>query len=243
MRRMILPGLCVLLAVSVAVSTARNACAQQRGSVGHPVAHGGAAFHGAQGAHEFHPQRHDHDGFGHAPGDHHARSGHTERRHRRRGFAGNRVRVISPYGYSYGYLPDDTGLLYDTGPAYVSPDATAYSGPEPTQVVEVEPSPATGPQPAPPAAEAQQHAVIKEYKWPAAELAPSQASAPRQIFAIVLKDGATLSAVSVYASNDALHFVDPDARHLRVAMTDVDRTATLNLNRSRNLNLYLPAAE
>lgn len=244
MRRMILPGLCVLLAASVAVSMARDACAQQRSEAGHGAArgggfaHGGAAFHGsrggARGGHAFHQARRDHDGFGRDRDDHHAGE------HGRRRYGHNRARVIAPYGYGYGYLPDDMGLLYDTGPAYVN---SPSSGMEPTQVVEVEPSPVAEQKPAQAAAAPPQHAVIKEYKWPAKELAPSHSTAQRQVFAIVLKDGATLSAVSVYASNDALHFVDPDSRHMRVAMSEVDRTATLNLNRARNLNLYLPAAE
>jgi hypothetical protein len=49
--------------------------------------------------------------------------------------------------------------------------------------------------------------------------------------------------VSIFASDDGLHYVDPDARHLRIAMSEVDRAATLKLNRARNLDLYLPAAQ
>jgi hypothetical protein len=91
--------------------------------------------------------------------------------------------------------------------------------------------------------------VITEYKWPAAGAASSR-SAPSttsesepQAFAIVLKDGSTLSAVSVFASDDGLHYVDPNQRHLRISMSEVDRAATLKLNRGRSLNLYLPAAQ
>jgi hypothetical protein len=91
--------------------------------------------------------------------------------------------------------------------------------------------------------------VITEYKWPAASAASSR-SAPSatsesdpQDFAIVLKDGSTLSAVAVFASDDDLHYVDPDERHLRISMSEVDRAATLKLNRARNLDLYLPAAQ
>jgi hypothetical protein len=53
----------------------------------------------------------------------------------------------------------------------------------------------------------------------------------------------TLSAVAVVASDDGLHCVDPDERHLRISMSEVDRAATLKLNRARNLNLHLPAAQ
>jgi hypothetical protein len=91
--------------------------------------------------------------------------------------------------------------------------------------------------------------VITEYKWPAegAASSPSAASttsgAEPQAFAIVLKNGSTLSAVSVFSSADGLHYVDPDARHMRISMTEVDRAATLKLNRARNLDMYLPAGE
>jgi hypothetical protein len=93
------------------------------------------------------------------------------------------------------------------------------------------------------------HPVVTEYKWPAAGAASSP-SAHRQppspshrSLVIVLKDGSTLSAVAVFASDDGLHYVDPDERHLRISMSEVDRAATLKLNRARNLNLYLPAAQ
>jgi hypothetical protein len=47
----------------------------------------------------------------------------------------------------------------------------------------------------------------------------------------------------VFASDDSLHYVDPDERHLRVSISEIDRAATLRLNRARNLNLHLPAAQ
>jgi hypothetical protein len=64
-----------------------------------------------------------------------------------------------------------------------------------------------------------------------------------QNLGIVLKNGSTLSAVSVFATDDGLHYVDPDARHLRISMSEVDRAATLKLNHARNRDLYLPAAQ
>jgi len=93
------------------------------------------------------------------------------------------------------------------------------------------------------------HPVILEYKWPAAGAASSPSAqsttsdSEPQTFAIVLKDGSTLSAVTVFASDDGLHYVDPDERHLLIAMSAIDRTATLKLNRARNLNLHLPAVQ
>jgi len=155
-------------------------------------------------------------------------SGHARSRF---GYAGY---VGAPYGYGYASLPDDSDYDYslsDIGAPY-----------QLQPVAFVQP-------PAPPVVEPPGHPVITEYNWPAASAA-SSASAPsttseseQQTLAIVLKNGSTLSAISIFASDDGLHYVDPDERHLRISMSQVDRTATLKLNRARNLNLYLPAAE
>jgi hypothetical protein len=86
--------------------------------------------------------------------------------------------------------------------------------------------------------------VLTNYTWPAAAR-PSAAVAPEgetQTFEIVLKDGSRLAATTVVASDDVLHYVDPDERHMRVSMSMVDRAATLKLNRERRLTLYLPAS-
>ncbi|HXR39201.1 MAG TPA: hypothetical protein VN776_08910 [Terracidiphilus sp.] len=152
----------------------------------------------------------------------------------RGGYNFGRARAVSPYGFGYPYLP------YDSGAAY------GYA-PQPVLFVQqpllfVQP-------PAPPVVQPPGHSVITEYKWPAAGAA-SSSSVPSttpesepQVLAIVLKNGSTLSAVSVFASDDGLHSVDPDARHLRISMSEVDRAATLKVNRARNLDLYLPAAQ
>jgi hypothetical protein len=155
------------------------------------------------------------------------RRGGTGRGFARGGYSFSRARVRSPYGFGYGYLP------YDLGDAY--PD-------EPQPVLFVQQPPLLVQPPAPPVVEPPGNPVITEYKWPAVGAASSPESEPRS-FAIVLKDGSTLSAVMVYASDDGLHYVDPDERHLRISISEVDRAATLKLNRARNLNLQLPAAQ
>jgi hypothetical protein len=164
----------------------------------------------------------------------------------RPGFSGgrdnfNHARPASPQGFGYTYLSYDYG--YDSGAANdYAPQPDIYL----QQPPQVEPPPAP---PAPPVAPPPVHPVITEYKWPAANASASSSvpattsDAEPQTFAIVLKNGSTLSALSVFASDDRLHFVDPDERHLRISMSEVDRAATLKLNRARNLNLYLPAAE
>jgi hypothetical protein len=156
-------------------------------------------------------------------------------------FGFSRARAVSPYRFGYAYLPYDSGYAYppyDSGYAYP---------PQPVLFVQ-QPPPFVQP-PAPPVVEPPGHPVVTDYKWPAAGAAsPPSAhsttseSEPR-VFAIVLKDGSTLSAVAVVASDDGLHCVDPDERHLRISMSEVDRAATLKLNRARNLNLHLPAAQ
>jgi hypothetical protein len=155
----------------------------------------------------------------------------------------SRARAISRYGFGYAYLPYESGygyLPYDSGAAY------AYV-PQPVLFVQ-QPPPFVQP-PAPPVVEPPGHPVVTDYKWPTAGAASSRSalsttsgSEPR-VFAIVLKDGSTLSAVAVVASDDGLHCVDPDEKHLRISMSEVDRAATLKLNRTRNLNLHLPAAQ
>ncbi len=152
----------------------------------------------------------------------------------RGGFVLNRARAVSRFGFGYGYPP------YDSGPAYSYAPPPVFIVQQPPQYVEP---------PAPPVVEPPGHPVVTDYKWPAAGAAASPSTLSTtsefepQAFAIVLKDGSTLSAVTVVASDDGLHYVDPDERHLRISMSEVDRAATLKLNRARNLNLHLPAAQ
>ncbi len=149
-------------------------------------------------------------------------------------------RSYSPYGYGYPYGYADLPFDSDNDAGYGYP-------PQPTILVQQPPMYAQPP--APPPVELPVHPVTTEYKWPSAGAASSH-SAPSttsdsepQAFAIVLKNGSTLSAVAVFASDDVLHYVDPDERHLRISMSEVDRAATLKVNRARNLDLYLPAAQ
>ncbi len=151
-----------------------------------------------------------------------------------------------PYGSGYAYLPYGAGyagLPYDSGYEdlpYNNSAAYPYSTPS---AVYVQQPPVFVQPPAPPVVQPSGHPVITEYKWPAAETVASSPGSEPQDFAIVLKNGSTLSAVAVYASDDGLHYVDPDERHLRISMSQVDRAATLKLNSARNLSLYLPAPQ
>jgi hypothetical protein len=155
----------------------------------------------------------------------------------RGGHGFSRARAVSPYGFGYAYLP------YDSGDAY------AYA-PQPVLTVQQPPLfPPIVEQSVRPVVEPPVHPVVTDYKWPAAGTASSPSAlsttseSEPQAFSIVLKNGSTLSAVAVFASDDGLHYVDPDDRHLRISMSSVDRAATLKLNRARNLNLHLPATQ
>lgn len=145
----------------------------------------------------------------------------------RSGFS--RARAVSPYGFGNAYLPYDYD--FDAGYPYA-----------PQPIFSQQP-PLIDQPPAPPVAAPLGNPVVTEYKWPAAGAASSPSASEPQSFAIVLKNGSTLSAVMVFASDDGLHYVDPDQKHLRVSISEVDRAATLRLNHARNLNLQLPAAQ
>lgn len=145
----------------------------------------------------------------------------------RRGSGFGRGRMEYPGGYGYGYGYGD--LPYSDSESFVDspPPVFLVQPPPPPPVVE------------PPPREA--HPVTTNYTWPGSASSAPPESAP-QTFGIVLKDGSTLSATTVMAADDVLHYVDPDERHMRISMRDVDRGATMKLNRERKLNLYLPAA-
>ena len=85
------------------------------------------------------------------------------------------------------------------------------------------------------------HPLIIDYKPTTAGLS-ALAAGELPAFAIVLKDGSTLSALSIVAEDDGLHFVDSDDRHMRISMAQIDRAVTLKLNRERGLTLHLPPA-
>jgi hypothetical protein len=139
----------------------------------------------------------------------------------------NRGPYLFHYRSGYGYVRGYGYSQYDAGTAY------GYS-PQPIVIVQ---------QPAPPAIveppPREVHPVIVTYKQPG-PAAPSEGEP--QSFGIILKDGSTRSALAIMASDDVLHYVDAEDRHMRISMNDVDREATLKLNRERKLILHLPAA-
>ena len=140
----------------------------------------------------------------------------------RSGFRFKRAPSVFPYGFGYGLQPYDVSTPY------------GYS-PQPIIFVQQPPPPAIV-QPPP----REVHPVIIDYKQPVPNPSAPSEGEP-QPFGIVLKDGSTRSATAVVASDDVLHYVDPEERHMRISMNEVDREATLKLNRERKLTLWLPA--
>ncbi len=246
MRRIFLSGVCGLCLIALlSLGAGREACAQHRGDArirmgGGPHFNPGraAAPHPLQRAQirpAFRRFDRDHDGD--------RDRGRFRGRGRHRG-------NLSNYGLGYGYLPYDYGYGYggyDSGYDYPADYSSAgYSSSESPQVIVVEQPPAQVQAPAPKPAKPA-HAEIKEYKWPAKRSSPPSKSEAKNLqqkdFGIVLKNGSVLTAETVFASGDGIHYVDPDGRHMQVAMNEVDRAATLRLNRERDLSLYLPAPE
>ncbi|HEU5458160.1 MAG TPA: hypothetical protein VFU68_06040 [Terracidiphilus sp.] len=250
MRRIFLLGLLALLAMGVA----QNVRAQRPGGVQIRMGGGGVPFNPAQArAPQAFPPGQIRPAYRRFDRDHDGDRGRFHGgRHRWMGYG------YLPYGAGYGYVANDLGYdyaTYDSGYAYPAGYAGGPYGAAPTQpVIVVQPPPVTVQAPAPAVAKAPEHAVIQEYSWPtkgkaslkaasAQADATSQPGGPETDFGIVLKDGSVLTAETVFASEDGLHYVDPDGRHMLVAVSAVDRAATLKLNRERNLSLYLPAPE
>jgi hypothetical protein len=117
-------------------------------------------------------------------------------------------------GYDYDYMPQ-------------SPNIVVLEAPPPAYVPLPERPPETATM------------VIHEYQ-PLSAGATQAAVGDEPLFAIVLKNGTTLSASAVIVQNDGLHIVDPDGAHQRVSMDAVDREATTRVNRERKLQLQLP---
>jgi len=75
------------------------------------------------------------------------------------------------------------------------------------------------------------------------DLKPAASDAPPAFFVIALKNGSRLAAAAVWVQGNDLRYVDADDQNRRVALAEVDRSATRELNQARNLNLRLPPAQ
>ena len=117
------------------------------------------------------------------------------------------------YDYGYDYAPAPNVIVLPASP------------PPPYVMVQEAPAPPVQPE-------------IREYAPPSFE-APAGEAPPA--FALALKDGSVRSAVAVSVDHGALHYVDTEGRHERLALESVDRDRTARLNRERNLQLRIPA--
>jgi hypothetical protein len=143
------------------------------------------------------------------------------------GYLNRGNRSAFPYGYGYGWFGG--GLFpYDTGADYGYP-------PQPAPMLDAPPPPQFMFQPLPRPVQG----VIHDYT----SSAPSPVTSPTgepPMFGIVLKDGSVRSAVAVVVDDDGLKYTDPDGRNVQLSLYAVDREKTRNLNRERNLSLWLP---
>jgi hypothetical protein len=118
-------------------------------------------------------------------------------------------------GFDYGYpafAPAPNIVIIQQPPAYVAAPAPPENA---TPVAEIH----------------EYNATVADR--PAAEAEPAA-------FALALKDGSIYEAVAVTVQDDVVHYVEPEGRHMRVAVNAVDRDRTKRLNRERKLLLQLP---
>jgi hypothetical protein len=132
---------------------------------------------------------------------------------------------LLPYGYplfDYGY--DDSGQGY-SGSNY-DPQ------PAPQMIIRQAPREPVRPE-------------IHEYHWEAASALPAAPAAKGEevTFVIALNDGSRHSASAFWVQDNVLHYIDPDDKQQQISMRLVDRQSTRRINRERNLDLWLPAAQ
>jgi hypothetical protein len=120
-------------------------------------------------------------------------------------------------GYGYGDLfGDDSGGYPDMYPAQSSPPVVIMM-----PAIPIPPPPPPSP-------------VSHEYSW------PGSAQSSGTTFAIASKDGSVRYAGSVWVSNGALQYTDPDGAEGRLDLGAVDRETTRRLNAERGLTLQIP---
>jgi hypothetical protein len=123
------------------------------------------------------------------------------------------------YGYGYGFGGYGYAAPYPDAPPIVN---SVVLLPHP-------PAPAAPPEPI--------HSSIQNVR---SDPGQSTGDAPLTFFVIVLKNGSRLTASAVWVQGNDARYIDGDGQGHRVPLADVDRTATRELNQTRNLNLRLP---
>jgi hypothetical protein len=83
------------------------------------------------------------------------------------------------------------------------------------------------------------HSVIHEYKWNESVAALDDRVTT---FTIALKDGSKCYAVAAWVQDCNLNYLDSEGRQQVLSPDGIDRDATQNLNREKNIKLQLPPA-
>jgi hypothetical protein len=114
---------------------------------------------------------------------------------------------------------------------YGDPDFGGDSQPQPNIFI-VMPEPQAPPEPPPPPPPPP-IPVVREYHWPASEVAPAP-------FSIVLNNGTVHYATMVWVENGRIHFNAPEGGARQVPLSSVSKTLTHAANAQKGLTLPLP---
>jgi len=136
-----------------------------------------------------------------------------------------------PY-YDYGAwdYPYDSGYAYDPGTYAYNPGMYGYNA-APTAPTIVNVPTYSYNQTA--------HPVTHTYDQYGQEVQPSGSANGSPIYLIAQKDGVIHAAASYWVQNGALHYVTLQHEEKTVAVADIDRALTNQLNRERHVNLNL----
>lgn len=132
-----------------------------------------------------------------------------------------------PYDYYYPDTYNDPAYAYSPGPAVTYAPAQADPYPQ---------TAASG------TYAGVAHPVTHSYDRYGQEVPASGGSAANSspIYLIALKDGGIQAAGSYWISGQTLHFVTLDRQEKQLALSSIDRTLTLQLNRERRVSITLP---
>jgi len=127
-----------------------------------------------------------------------------------------------PYLGAYPFI-GDYGFAYPPPIEYPAVNSTETAPPSPPPTPPLKPA----------------HSVIHEYKWNESEGALDDRVTT---FTIALKDGSKCYAVAAWVQDGNLNYLDSEGRQQVLSSDRIDRDATQNLNREKNIKLQLPPA-
>ena len=134
-------------------------------------------------------------------------------------------------GYGYGY-----GSGYGEAPPQQPSNVTVvYPPQQPTPVIVMGGAPG---QPA-----ETPRSTIQDYNAPPAPAETAAAQPDSNYFLLAFKDHSIYSAVGYWVDGDTLHYITGGNVHNQASLALVDRELTAQLNRSRGVQVTLPAAK